>query len=153
MKKLLFFAVLLLGFAACKYEDMFRYIEWSPIKIDPIVIGEPYQVAFNFSDPIYLTDITYSEVVDNKSRDVDTKHIARTYYEHPPYKVDWEGLHVEVPNLYTIKVTVDADCRPTEIEKSFFYFKLDAAERIEGDFSTIWQWSDIVIYRTQPAEE
>ena len=76
------------------------------------------------------------------------KYISRTNYENPPYEVKWEGIEVTVHSLYKIEVRIAADSRPSEADRSQFTLDIDP---IQNDFS--WWVDDIIISRTQPAEE
>lgn len=150
MKKLFYFIVLLLGFAACgKTGDKFEGIEVFPWTTVQYTYGEAYHRLFTTSAPVYLYGIYYNE--GNKNEEVQ-KDIPNTYYKHPPFEVDWEGVRVRMQDLRTIEVWIDADCRPTSEAHSYFRLGLSAT-RFWYDESTIWWVDDIIITRTQPAEE
>lgn len=146
MKKLLFFTVLLLGLVACKDEigDKTQYIEVLPKNRVEIPYGVAYHETYTTTDPVYLKQISYGD----STNDPEVKHISRTDYENPPYEVKWEGIEVKVHSLYKIEVWIAADSRPSEADRSSFTLDIDP---IQNDFS--WWVDDIVITRTQPAEE
>ena len=150
MKKLIFFAVLLLGLAACrKSGDKFEDIEVFPSTTVQYTVGESYHRVFTTSAPVYLCGIYYNEGYMNEE---EQKDISSTYYKHPPFEVNWEGVRVRMQDLRTIEIWINADCRPTSEAHSYFRLGLSAT-RFWYDESTIWWVDNIIIYRNQPVEE
>ncbi len=107
------------------------------------VKGESYHGVFTTSHPVVLTYLYYGE----DETMVDKKYISSTRYENPPYEYEWEGVRIEVPDFKTIKIWIDADCRPTEAVLSTFAFDLEPHESLNDD-SHVWGVNDVRIYRT-----
>lgn len=156
MKKLFYFAAMLLCFVSCAYSgDTYRDID---IYLDSGVKGNKYEYTygedfhrvFTTSEPVHLINILYTDYKEGIEE--EKKEISKEHYEHPPFAVDWEGVRVAVKDFQTIEIWIDADAWPTTEEHSAFAFDLEPI-RFWYDDSTIWAVDDIVIFRNQPAEE
>lgn len=150
MKRNLIFFLLLLLFGCGKSGTQFRYIEVTP-SVQEINYGEDFHGVFLCSDPVYLTEILYSE---EHREEIESKYISRTFYQYPPYEIEWEGVRVSVPNLQTIEVWIEADCRPTNSSRSTFALNLEPIRLWYDDEDHImWHVQDVGIIRNKPSEE